>query len=149
PPSGLARELEPLAVPPGAIAARWARVRDAIAGMAADAAREGARLVVVLTPLDVQVDGARGVLYRTGALPYPAHGFLDVDYVGSRAIPDALASVRAPLVDLTPAFRAHRALGLFLARDYHASAAGHRLIAREVARYVLRDGASCVDAPAA
>jgi lysophospholipase L1-like esterase len=149
PPSGLARELEPLAVPPDAIAGRWARARDAIAGMAEDAAREGARLVVVLTPLDVQVDAARNVLYRTGALPYPAHGFRDVDYVDSRAIPDALATVGVPLVELVPAFRAHRGLGLFLARDYHASAAGHRLIAREVARYVIRHGAACVDAPAA
>ena len=149
PPSGLARELEPLAVPPDAIAARWARARDALGGMAADATRDGARLVVVLTPLDVQVDGARNVLYRTGALPYPAHGFRDVDYVASRAIPDALATVDVPLVDLTPAFRAHRARALFLARDYHASAAGQRLIAREVARWVVRNGAWCTAAPAA
>jgi lysophospholipase L1-like esterase len=148
PPSGLARELEPVAVPPDAIAGRWTRARDAIAGMAADAAREGVGLVVVLTPLDVQVDAARNVLYRTGALPYPAHGFRDVDYVESRAIPDAFAGGGVPIVDLTPTFRAHRGLGLFLSRDYHPSAAGHRLIARNVAHYVIRNGGSCVGAPA-
>jgi len=148
-PSGLARELEPAAIPPEALAARWTRTRQAIAAMAADAAREGAGVVVVLTPLDVQVDATRNVLYRTGALPYPAHGFQDVDYVDSRTIPDALAGIEVPLVDLTPAFRAHRALGLFLARDYHASAAGHRLIARDVARYVIHHAATCGRAPRA
>ena len=142
PPSGLAREIEPLALPPDAVAARFARAARALDAMAAAAAAAGARFAVVVTPLDVQVDAARNALYRSGALPYPAHGFTDVDYTRAEALPAALARFAAEagiaLVDTTPAFRRHRELPLFLRGDYHAAPAGHRLIAREVDRWFAR-----------
>jgi hypothetical protein len=49
------------------------------------------------------------------------------------------------VVDTTDAFRADGGTDLFLAGDYHAGAAGHRLIAREVARWF--EGARPCDAP--
>jgi lysophospholipase L1-like esterase len=144
PPSGLARELEPLTLPPEALADRWARTRTALAGMAADARTAGARFAVVVTPLDVQVDPARNALYRDGTLPYPSHGFQDVDYRRARAMPDALrafaAAADVTLLDLTPAFEAAGGARLFLARDYHLAPPGHRVIARAVERWVLRSG---------
>jgi hypothetical protein len=140
-PSGLAQEIEPLARTPAELGDRWRRTREALAGMAGDTAAAGARLLLVVTPLDVQVDRRRNALYRSGRLAYPAHGFVEVDYVEADVMPTALrrfaAEARIELLDLTPAFRARRALPLFLREDYHAAPAGHRLIAREVARWVL------------
>lgn len=142
PPSGLARELEPLTLPASALAARWDRTTDALRGMAHDAATAGARFAIVLTPLDLQLDRARNALYRRGRLPYPSHGFADVDYVSARAMPDALRTFARttgiPLVDVTPAFAARGGLRLFLSGDYHVAPAGHRVIAREVARWIRR-----------
>jgi hypothetical protein len=149
PPSGLARELEPLTQPPAEIAARWQRTRAALAGMAADAAGAGARFLLVATPLDVQVDPARNVLYTEGRLPYPAHGFVDVDYRAARDMPDALRQFAAdagiPFLDLTAVFARRGGARLFLARDYHVGAPGHRLIAREIARW-LRGSRACAPA---
>jgi hypothetical protein len=142
PPSGLAREIEPLALPADAVAARFARAARALEAMAGAAAAAGARFAVVVTPLDVQVDATRNALYVSGALPYPAHGFADVDYTRAEALPAALArfadDAGIALVDTTPAFRRHRELPLFLRGDYHAAPAGHRLIAREVDRWFVR-----------
>ena len=144
-PSGLARELEPLTLPPAALAARWARTRVAIAGMAADARAAGARFALVLTPLDLQIDRTRNALYRDGALPYPSHGFRDIDYREAREMPDALRRFAGEtglrLLDLTRDFERAGAGSLFLARDYHLAPAGHRLVARAVARQVERDRA--------
>jgi hypothetical protein len=140
PPSGLARELEPLSAPPEATAARWARARAALIGMAGDVERAGARFVLVLTPLDLQLDPGRNALYRNGALPYPAHGFVDIDYRSARALPAALdrlaLTTGIALLDLGPAFSAHGGSRLFLGRDYHAAPAGQRVIAREIARWL-------------
>jgi GDSL-like lipase/acylhydrolase family protein len=148
-PSGLARELEPLTRPPAELAARWQRTRAALAGMAADATAAGARFLLVATPLDVQVDPARNALYREGRLPYPAHGFVDVDYRAARDMPDALRQFAAdagiPFLDLTSVFARRGGVRLFLARDYHLGAPGHRLIAREIARW-LRGSRACVPA---
>jgi hypothetical protein len=145
PPSGLARELEPLTLPPPTLATRWARTRAAIGGMAADARSADARFVLVVTPLDVQVDRGRNALYLDGTLPYPSHGFRDIDYRRARAMPEALrafaAQTNLTLVDLTPEFEASGAARLFLARDYHLAPRGHRLVAREVARWIVRSGA--------
>jgi lysophospholipase L1-like esterase len=140
--SGMARELEPLALPRERVAARWARTEAALAGMAADAAAAGASFALVVTPLDVEVDPARNTLYRHGRLPYPSHGFVDIDYARATHMPRALqrfARVHGiSLLDTTPAFRARRRTPLFLAADYHAGPAGHRLIARETARWIVR-----------
>jgi len=136
PRSGLARELDPLTASPEALRDRWRRTETALRAMAADARAAGARFALVVTPLDVQVDVARNALYRRGQLPYPAHGFVDIDYRASRAMPDALATfareARMTLIDTTPAFVAGGA-HLFLAGDYHAGADGHAVIARTVA----------------
>ena len=141
-PSGLARELEPLTLPSEALAARWARTRVAIAGMAADARAAGARFALVLTPLDLQIDRTRNALYREGALPYPSHGFRDIDYRAAREMPDALRRFAGEtgirLLDLTRDFERAGAGRLFLARDYHLGPGGHRLLARAVARWMER-----------
>jgi lysophospholipase L1-like esterase len=141
PASGMARELEPLALPPERIASRWAGTKAALAGMAADAAAVGARLAIVATPLDLQVDRRRNQLYRNERLPYPSHGFVDLDYVAADRMPAALARFASeagiPLVDATRAFRTHSGARLFLEGDYHAAPAGHRLVAREVERWIL------------
>jgi hypothetical protein len=140
-PSGLALEIEPLARTPEALGDRWRRAEAALRAMTRAATAAGARAAVVVTPLDLQVDPARAGLYRRGRLPYPAHGFVDADYARATAMPAALrdlaAAMGVPLVDLTPAFRAARARPLFLAHDYHAAPAGHRLIARAIGRWVL------------
>jgi lysophospholipase L1-like esterase len=141
PPSGLARELEPLTAPPSLLAERWARTRVALAGMAADAAAAGARFLLVVTPLDVQVDPARNALYRSGRLPYPSHGFVDIDYRAARAMPVALErfadEAGIQLVDLTDAFVSAGGEKNFLRDDYHAGAGGHLLIARAVAEWLV------------
>src|SRR5581483_6418093 len=140
-PSGLAREIAPLAGRPEDLGARWTATQAAIAGMAADARAAGARFALVVTPLDLEVRPERRRLYREERLPYPAHGFRDVDYASTDAMPRALAAFAAregiPLIDTTPAFRRRRAADLFLRGDYHAGPAGHRLIARETARWVV------------
>ena len=142
PASGLARELEPLSRPPSALEPRWTRTRAALAGMAADARATGADFVLVVTPLDLQVDPARNALYRSERLPYPAHHFADIDYRAAEAMPEALrtfaAAARIPFLDTTPAFAAHGGARLFLASDYHAGAGGQRVFAREVARWLVR-----------
>jgi lysophospholipase L1-like esterase len=139
--SGMARELEPLVLPPERIAARWKRAEVALAGMAADAAAAGASFAVVLTPLDLEVDPARNTLYRDGTLPYPSHGFVDIDYTRATHLRRGLQRfARAhgiALLDTTPAFRARRGTPLFLTADYHAGPAGHRLIARQTARWIV------------
>src|SRR5262249_13687232 len=66
PRSGLARELDPLTAPPSALSERWRRTRLALQAMARDARRAGARFLLVVTPLDVQVDPRRNALYRAG-----------------------------------------------------------------------------------
>jgi len=146
PPSGMARELEPLAAPPGAVAARWRRTAAAIAGMADDAARAGAGFLVVIAPLDLQVDARRNALYRWERLPYPSHGFVDRDYARGSAMPAALVEAarggKIRVVDATPAFRARRARPLFLDGDYHAAPAGYRLLAR-VAAQAVGDAPPC------
>jgi len=143
PPSGLARELEPLTLPPDALAGRWERTRAAIAGMAADARAAGARFALVVTPLDLQLDPARNALYRDGVLPYPSHGFGDIDYRQARHMPDALRSFAAgaglTLLDLTRDFERAGPARLFLARDYHLAPAGHGVVARAVAHWIERD----------
>jgi lysophospholipase L1-like esterase len=140
--SGMARELEPLVLPPEQIAARWERTETTLAGMAADAAAAGASFALVLTPLDLEVDPARNTLYRDGTLPYPSHGFVDIDYTRATHLRRALRRfARAQgisLLDTTPAFRARRGTPLFLSADYHAGPAGHRLIARQTARWIQR-----------
>jgi hypothetical protein len=141
PPSGLARELEPLSLPPETVAERWTATRSALAGMARDVAAVGARLVLVRTPLDLEVDPSRNALYRAGQLPYPAHGFVDLDYRSRRALPEALRrfarEAGITLLDLGPAFARHDT-ALFFVTDYHMAPAGHRRIAREVAHWVRR-----------
>ena len=138
-PSGLAREIEPLTLTPAALGDRWGQTQAALAAMAARVSAAGARFALVSTPLDLQVDAARAVLYRTGGLPYPSHGFPDADWPATSTMPAALRTFAAAagidLVDATPAFLRHRHAHLFLAGDYHAAPAGHRLIAREVARW--------------
>jgi hypothetical protein len=72
-------------------------------------------------------------------VPYPAHGFVDLDYTRSdmpAAFRRFAAEAGITVIDTTEAFRAHRRLGLFLAEDYHASPSGHRVIARQVARFL-------------
>jgi len=150
PRSGLARELDPLTAPPEALRDRWRRTETALRAMAADAHAAGARFALVVTPLDVQVDVRRNALYRRGTLPYPAHGFVDIDYRTARAMPDALAAfsreARLPLLDTTPAFVTGGA-HLFLARDYHAGPDGHAVIAQTVAAW-FRTTRACGSAPA-
>jgi hypothetical protein len=149
PPSGLAREMTPLAGTPDALGPRWRRTQAALVDVAARVQAAGARFAVVVTPLDVQVNPSRAQLYRSGALPYPAHGLPEVDWGRATAMPAALArflhEFGMPVVDVTPAFRAASGEDLFLVGDYHAAAAGHRLIAREVARWFER--ARPCDAP--
>jgi hypothetical protein len=139
PPSGLAREMEPLTLTPDALGARWQRTTAALARMAASAAAAGARFVLVVTPLDLQVDPGRATLYRTGGLPYPSHGFPDADWSAATAMPAALRDFAAAhgltVVDTTAALQRHRGVPLFLAGDYHAAPAAQRVIAREVARW--------------
>ncbi|HLY39445.1 MAG TPA: GDSL-type esterase/lipase family protein [Candidatus Binatia bacterium] len=150
PRSGLARELDPLTAPPEALRDRWLRTETALRAMAADARATGARFALVVTPLDVQVDVRRNALYRRGALPYPAHGFVDIDYSTARAMPDALAAfardAQLPLLDTTPAFVAGGA-HLFLAGDYHAGPDGHAAIAHTIAVW-FRTARPCGRAPA-
>jgi hypothetical protein len=151
PRSGLARELEPLTAPSEALGDRWRRTEIALRAMAADARAAGARFALVVTPLDVQVDVHRNALYRRGTLPYPAHGFVDIDYGAARAMPDALAAfareAQLSLLDTTPAFVAGGAR-LFLERDYHASPDGHAVIARTVGAW-FRTTRPCDAAPVA
>jgi len=151
PRSGLARELDPLTAPPETLRDRWRRTETALRAMSADARAAGARFALVVTPLDVQVDVHRNALYRRGALPYPAHGFVDIDYRTARAMPDALAAFARdaglPLLDTTPAFLAGGA-HLFLAGDYHAGPEGHAVIARTVAAW-FRTTHTCALAPRA
>jgi hypothetical protein len=141
PPSGLARELEALVVPPAALAARWARTRTALAGIVADATAAGARPALVLVPLDLEVEPARRRLYRAGLLPYATHGFVDADYAAS-PMPGILRrfarEARLPVVDTVPAFRAALAGAdpPFLSRDYHVAAGGHAVIARAAAAWI-------------
>jgi lysophospholipase L1-like esterase len=145
-PSGLAREMEALALPPEALAERWDRTRAALRAMASGARDAGARFVLVVMPLDVQLDSRRNALYRRGALPYAAHGFVDRDYTRAVAMPRALARFAREegieRLDLTAALRAAGGAALFLPRDYHVSAAGQRVIARELAHWV-RKSAAC------
>jgi hypothetical protein len=149
-PSGLAREVGPRLATPAALGARWDRTVRALADLAAASRDAGARGLVVMTPLDLEVDARRNVLYRTERLPYASHGFVDADYGAPTAMPAALAGATAaaelPLLDLTPVFRRRVDRSLFLDGDYHLAPAGARLVAREVARWIVATGA-CSPAP--
>jgi lysophospholipase L1-like esterase len=150
PPSGLAREVGPRLATPASLGARWDRTARALADVAAAVSAAGAWGLVVATPLDLEVDARRNVLYRTERLPYPSHGFVDADYAAPTAMPAALAGATAgadlPLLDLAPIFRRRAERRPFLDGDYHLSAAGARLVARAVARWIVARDA-CAPAP--
>jgi hypothetical protein len=150
PPSGLAREVGPRLATPAGLGARWERTARALADLAAASRDAGARGLLVLTPLDLEVDARRNALYRAERLPYASHGFVDADYGAPTAMPAALAGATAaahlPLLDLTPVFRRRADRRLFLEGDYHLAPAGARLVAREVARWIVASGA-CAPAP--
>jgi lysophospholipase L1-like esterase len=150
PPSGLAREVGPRLATPASLGARWHRTARALADVADAIAAAGARGLVVATPLDLEVDARRNVLYRTERLPYASHGFVDADYGAPAAMPAALAGATAdadlPLLDLTPVFRRRVNRRPFLDGDYPLSPAGARLVARAVARWIVAHDA-CSPAP--
>jgi len=150
PPSGLAREVWPRLATPAALGARWQRTVRALADVAAATRDAGARALVVVTPLDLEVDPRRNALYRGERLPYPSHGFVDADYGAPTAMPAALAAaahaVGLPLLDLTPEFRRRAGRPLFLAGDYHLAPRGARLVARAVGRWIVATGA-CAPGP--
>lgn len=145
PPSGLAREVTPRLATPAALGGRWQRTTAALDAIAATTHAAGARGLVVATPLDLEVDARRNRLYRAERLPYASHGFVDADYAAPAAMPAALAvatrDAGLPLRDLGPVFRRHQNRPLFLDRDYHLAPAGARLLAREVARWIVATGA--------
>jgi lysophospholipase L1-like esterase len=108
-------------------------VVDAVKTLAATAAAQGARVVVVLEP-------GKEETY----LPLVGRKFLDP----SAALRQALDELGIPTVDLGPAFRSQARAGarLFFEVDGHPNAAGHAVIANGVRQGLAEAGLLRLDA---
>jgi lysophospholipase L1-like esterase len=140
--SGVAEELLPFLEPSEAFAQRFAAAAHEVAAMVALARAHGADVLLVCVPLDVQVSRERNRLSRNELLAYSSFGFVDRDYTQDSRYRDAVASLTAAVgiaaLDMTDALR-HDPDGSFLARDYHPSAHGHRLMAAALVDAVAAD----------
>ena len=139
PPSLVAWELDPLLEPRLAFDVRFAAAAAAIGGVTARLRAAEVSPVLVLVPLDVQIDRERNDLYSAERLPYPSWGFVDRDYTHDRRYAEAMArlaeTLDVPLLDVRSVL-ASGASESYLQDDYHLSAIGHRRMAEAIAPVV-------------
>ena len=112
--------------------------RDAIAEIAAEAERAGARTAIVLMPARFQVDDADyGRLKEAVA---SAGGELVRDGATER-FSNELSGLRLPITDLLPALRgALPGPDLFFQENVHLTPRGHVVVADHLARFLMANG---------
>ncbi len=114
---------------------RLDRVVDTLELLDAAVRRAGGRLVVMIIPDELQVDG--DVFARTVAHEGTRAEDHDLEWP-QRALGEALAERGIPALDLLPASRRASADGpLYRPRNTHWNGAGNRLAAAELARFLV------------
>ncbi|HJR58816.1 MAG TPA: SGNH/GDSL hydrolase family protein [Vicinamibacterales bacterium] len=116
------------------IARGIAFTRDAVAGIAAEAGRAGARTGIILMPARLQLDDGDYGRYR--AIIAEAGGEL-VRHAATERFAKALGELRLPMIDLLPPLRA--ALpgpDLFFQENVHLTPRGHAVVGETLARFV-------------
>jgi len=114
---------------------RLARVLETIDVLDENVRQSGARLAVMLIPDEYQVDPeVFATAARRAGMPAAAY---DLERPQRELVP-ALAARGVPVLDLLPpSRRAAAAQPLYRARDTHWNAAGNRLAASELARFLV------------
>ena len=123
---------------------------------AASERRAGRYMLIVLAPSEAQVDaGLRARVEGEAGMPPGTYDWRLPSRVVMR-LRDAIDAT-IPLVDLTPVFACHAALGerLYHPLNTHWSAEGNQLAAQQIAAAIERtwfgapgsDGAACADSP--
>lgn len=146
-PSEVLWELQPLTEPMASFRRRWRGVDSVLAGMVRQVRLAGAEPLLLYLPLDLQLSRGRNRLYREGRLPYPTHGFADVDYTSDaryeRGLTKTMRRLRVRHVHAGAMLR-HVAAQAFLPDAYHLSPIGHAHVAALVAPWLI---AACEERP--
>lgn len=127
--------LDNLLLDSAAARAAWRRTEAALDHMRARCRALGARMVLVVFPMSAQVSRQHfDLLSRMGFT-------MDRRLLGSgepqRRLARYATNHGVPMLDLLPAFRAHRGPGLFLKNDEHLGEAGNRFAAAQILRFLL------------
>ena len=124
--------------PPDRIARGLSLAREAIAQIASEADRAGARTAIVLMPARFQVDDADYARLKQAVAQ--AGGELVRDAATERFTTE-LSTLKLPMTDLLPALRsASPGPDLFFQENVHLTERGHAVVAEHLARFVTANG---------